>query len=186
MKFAAFYRNVNLGRPNCPSKAQLEQAFLDAGATESASFLVNGTLVYAVPRAAQAGSVLKAATALLQQRCGLKEPGFIRRVDELAALVAQQPFAGMVDDSVYEYAVSFLPAKAPPLPPLPLVSRRGDVRVFSATASGEVFSLCYKIGSSPGSPNALLEKTLAVPATTRAWNTIVRLVAKHGVAADKR
>jgi uncharacterized protein (DUF1697 family) len=185
VKFAAFYRNVNLGRPNCPSKAQLEQAFLDAGATEASSFLVNGTLVYAVPRATQAGTVLKVATALLQQRCGLKEPGFVRRVDDLAALVARDPFAGVADDAVYEYAVSFLPAKAP-LPPLPLTSRRGDVRVLSATAEGEVFSLCYKIGSSPGSPNALLEKTLAVPATTRAWNTIVRLVAKHGVAADKR
>lgn len=186
MKFAAFYRNVNLGRPNCPSKVQLEQAFLDAGATEASSFLVNGTLVYAVPRASQAGPVLKAATALLQQRCGLKEPGFVRRVDDLAALVAQDPFAGRVDETVYEYAVSFLPPKAPALPPLPLASRRGDVQVFSTTAGGEVFSLCYKIGSSPGSPNALLEKTLAVPATTRAWNTIVRLVAKHGPAVDER
>lgn len=186
MKFAAFYRNVNLGRPNCPSKTQLEQAFVDAGATAASSFLVNGTLVYAVPRAAQAGAVLKAATALLQQRCGLKEPGFVRRVDDLAALVGQDPFAGMVDDAVYECAVSFLPVKAPPLPPLPWLSRRGDVRVVGATAGGEVFSLCYRIGSSPGSPNALLEKTLAVPATTRAWNTIVRLVGKHGAAAAGR
>jgi uncharacterized protein (DUF1697 family) len=46
VKYAAFFRNLNLGRKNCPSKAQLEQAFLDAGAREASSFLTNGTLVF--------------------------------------------------------------------------------------------------------------------------------------------
>jgi len=36
------------------------------------------------------------------------------------------------------------------------------------------------IGRSQGSPNAFLEKLLGLPTTTRAWNTVVRLVDKHG------
>lgn len=177
MKFAVFFRNVNLGRANCPSKVQLEQAFLDAGAAEAASFLVNGTLVFSAAANRSAG-VLKAAVQNLQQVCGLKEPAFLRRVDELAALVATDPFAGVDRAQVYETCVTFLSPRSPALPALPLQSRRGDVSVLSCSGS-EAFSLSYKIGNTPGSPNALLEKTLALPATTRAWNTIVRLVAKH-------
>jgi uncharacterized protein (DUF1697 family) len=179
VKFTAFFRNVNLGRPHCPSKAQLEQAFLDAGAASAASFLVNGTLVYAVPRAARAGPVLAAAVARLQQQCGLKEPAYIRRVDHLAALVGADPFAGIDTSDVYECCVSFLAPRAPALPPSPWRSRRGDVDVLHCNGT-EVFSLSRTMGNTPGSPNALLEKTLGLPATTRAWNTIVRLVAKHG------
>ncbi|MCQ4164609.1 DUF1697 domain-containing protein [Tahibacter harae] len=177
MKFAVFFRNVNLGRANCPSKAQLEQAFLDAGAAEAASFLVNGTLVFSAPANRSAG-VLKSAVQQLQQVCGLKEPAFLRRVDELAALVAADPFAGIEREQVYECCITFLSPRSPDLPALPLHSRRGDVAVLSCNGR-EAFSLSYKIGNTPGSPNALLEKTLALPATTRAWNTIVRLVARH-------
>lgn len=36
-------------------------------------------------------------------------------------------------------------------------------------------NVCRKFGASPGSPNAWLEHTLGVSATTRAWTTIVRI-----------
>jgi uncharacterized protein (DUF1697 family) len=178
MKFAAFFRNLNLGRANCPDRAQFEQAFLDAGADSAASFLVNGTLVYTAPGVARAKAILKAAAADLQAGCGLAEPGYIRRVDHLAGLVAAEPFAGIDRGSVYECCISFLAPRAPALPPLPLQSRRGDIEILQCNG-GEVFSLSRKIGNTPGSPNAWLEKTMGLPATTRAWNTIVRLVDKH-------
>ena len=50
MHYAAFLRNVNLGRPNSPTRAQFEAAFLASGAASAASFLVNGTLVFTLAR----------------------------------------------------------------------------------------------------------------------------------------
>jgi uncharacterized protein (DUF1697 family) len=177
MKFAAFFRNVNLGRANCPSRTQLERAFLDAGAADAASFLVNGTLVFSAP-AARGERVLRNAVAQLEQVCGLKEPAFLRRVDHLATLVASEPFAAVDRAAVYECCVTFLVPRALALPALPLHSRRGDVELLART-EGEIFSVSRKLGNTPGSPNALLEKITAASATTRAWNTIVRLVARH-------
>lgn len=177
MRFAVFLRNVNLGRPRSPSKLQFEQAFLDAGAMQAASFLVNGTLVFDAP-ATRGKAVVRAATARLHEVCGLVEPAFLRRVDELAALVASDPFAAVDRAAVYECCVTFTATDAPDLPPLPLSSRRGDVRLLAASG-GNVLSVCYKLGNTPGSPNAFIEKTLGANASTRAWNTIVRLVAKH-------
>ncbi|RZL85585.1 MAG: DUF1697 domain-containing protein [Variovorax sp.] len=178
MKHAVFFRNLNLGRPRCPTKAQFEAAFMAAGAESASSFLTNGTLVFEVRTKTQARRVLARASEALADECGLREPAFLRSMDHLAELVALDPFARVDRGSVYEVCATFLGPKRMALPALPLVSKRQDVEVLHAT-EGEAFSLCRKIGNTPGSPNALLEKVLGAPATTRAWNTVVRLVEKH-------
>lgn len=168
MKYAAFFRNVNLGRPNCPTKAELEQAFAAAGASSPSSFLTNGTIVF----------VLAAACRDLQAGCGLREPAYVRRVDYLAELVALDPFAAVDRGSVYGCCATFLDADSMPHPALPLESKRLDVRVLRFTG-GEALSVSLKVGNTAGSPNAFLEKLLGKPATTRSWNTVVRLVQRH-------
>ncbi|VTU24870.1 hypothetical protein H4CHR_01480 [Variovorax sp. PBS-H4] len=179
MKYAVFFRNLNLGRPRCPTRAQFEAAFLGAGAESAVSFLTNGTLVFEARNKTLARKVLAQASQTMAAECGLREPGFLRRVHHLGHLVALDPFSGVERESVYEVCVTFLDAKHPALPALPLVSKREDVELLSAT-EGEVFSVCRAVGNTPGSPNAFLEKLLGTPASTRAWNTVVRLVQKLG------
>ena len=182
MKFVAFFRNVNLGRLHSPNKAQLEAAFLQAGAASAASFLVNGTLVFDTTGGrARARRLLADAHQLLVQQCGLKEPAFLRSVKELAQHVASDPFAQVKPGSVYACCISFLPDGCTVPAEVPRTSSRKDVSLLQV-AGADVFSLSYKPGNSPGSPNAYLEKQLGHPASTRVWNTVVRLVAKHGQA----
>lgn len=176
MKFAVFLRNVNLGRPFCPTRVQFEQAFVAAGADEAASFLVNGTLVFTAP-ARRANTIVRTAVAALARDCGLREPAFLRRVDALAALVADDPFAAIDRSGVHDCCLTLLSPRAV-LPPLPLQTARGDASVF-ARRDDDAFGVCRQLGSSPGSPNPLVEKASGAPATTRSWNTIVRLVARH-------
>ena len=178
MKYAAFFRNVNLGRPNCPTKAQLEEAFAAAGAEAPASFQTNGTLVFSLKGRVSARRVLAAACKTLQAECGLTEPAYVRTMDHLAELVAQDPFAAVEPGTVYECCVSFLPSEGIALPAAPVESRRGDVQVLRFTG-GEALSVSRKFGNSPGSPNALLERVLGAPVTTRNWNTVMRLVHKN-------
>lgn len=178
MKYAAFFRNVNLGRPNCPTKAQLEAAFIAAGAGTAASFLTNGTIVFSVKSIAVARKVVAAACKALQAECGLREPAYVRSVDYLAELVALDPFAFVDRRDVYQCCASFLQSNKVALPAVPLASARRDVEILRFT-DAEALSVSRQIGKSPGSPNAFLERLLATPVTTRNWNTIVRLVAKH-------
>lgn len=179
MNYAVFFRNLNLGRPNCPSKAQLERAFLAAGASAAASFQVNGTLAFSAAPGTPPHRLLALACQHLRAECGLREPAFLRRLDDLAGLVALAPFAAVDRSTVYECCVTFLHPDSPALPPAPWQSRRGDVEVLRFT-DAEAFSLSRKLGSSPGSPNAALEKLLGQPGTTRSWNTLLRLLDKHG------
>ena len=178
MKYAAFFRNLNLGRPNRPTRVQFEEAFAQAGAESATSFLTNGTMVFTVGPGARARKVLAGACQSLRAGCGLREPAFIRSVDYLAELVAQDPFAGVDPGSVHVRCVSLLHPDSAALPELPLESMRGDVRILQCTGT-EALSVSLKIGNTPGSPNAYLEKLLDMPATTRSWNTVVRLVRRY-------
>jgi len=179
MKHAAFFRNLNLGRTNCPTRAQFETAFLSAGAETASSFLTNGTLVFSAKSNAKAGKVLTLACQAMLAECGLKEPAYVRQVDYLAELVASHPFKSVKPGSVYACCVSFLPAKYTAPAKWPRSSARGDVEILGIIDT-EVFSVSRLLGKSPGSPNAFLEKLLGSPVTTRNWNTVVRLVGKHG------
>lgn len=179
MKFAVFFRNLNLGRANCPDRTQFEAAFMAAGAVSASSFLTNGTLVFEAGSVSRADKILGAVCKTLQAECGLKEPAFLRELDYLAGLPALDAFAGIDRDSVYEFCISFLSPAPAALPPAPLSSARGNVKILRFTEA-EAFSLSFKPGKSPGSPNAFLEKQLGRPATTRSWNTVLRLLQKFG------
>lgn len=178
MRYAAFFRNLNLGRASCPTRLQFEQAFLEAGAHEAASFLTNGTLVFAAGTRASPERLMQRAGSLLKASCGLTEPGFVRPLPYLASLLATEPFAAVDRSTVYECCVSFLHPDVQLPYAVPLRSGREDVEVLRFT-QGEALSLSRKIGKSPGSPNAFLEKLLGLPATTRSWNTLTRLVGKY-------
>jgi len=176
-RYAAFLRNVNLGRPGSPTRAQFEEAFLAAGATSAASFLVNGTLVFGVAPGARPRALASRAGAHLRARCGLREPMFVRAVSELAALVASDPFAGHRAEGRDALCITFLGAPRQPLPALPLVTPRGDLELLRSDDT-HVLSISRWVGKSGGSPNAWLERHLGEAATTRNWRTVVRLVEK--------
>jgi uncharacterized protein (DUF1697 family) len=176
-RYAAFFRNINLGRPSSPSRAQLEAAFLACGAASASSFQVNGTLVFTVPPGVRPRGVAARACVAMRTSCGLREPVFVRRVDELAALVASDPFAGVVAEGRDACCITFIDAPHVEPPALPFVTARRDVELLAASGA-EVLSVSRWFGKSGGSPNALLERLLGVPATTRNWRTLVRLVEK--------
>ena len=178
MRYAAFLRNVNLGRPGSPTRAQLESAFLEAGAASAVSFQVNGTLVFAPARGSRPRALAARACELMRASCGMREPVFVRSVAELQALVDGDPFAGQVAEGRDACCISFLGAPRKPLPTLPLASPRGDLALLRSDDT-HVLSISRWVGKSGGSPNAWLERQLGEPATTRNWRTVVRLVEKY-------
>lgn len=182
MKFAAFFRNLNLGRPPAPTRTVLEGAFMEAGAVNPCSFLTNGTVVFETSTPARAARILKAVQATLR-RDGFDEPAALRDVAHLAALVASDPLAGVALDDVAATCATFVIGAPAPGVSLPPTNPKGDVRVVS-WHDGMLLSLSYQRGSTAGNPNAFVERTLDVPATTRVWNTVVRLVRKHAATPD--
>lgn len=77
VKFAVFFRNLNLGRPPAPTRAALEAAFAAAGAAHPCPFLTNSTVVFEAGTPAGAARILEAAQAALR-RAGFGEPAALR------------------------------------------------------------------------------------------------------------
>ena len=177
-RYAAFLRNVNLGRPNSPTRAQLEDAFLAAGAASAESFQVNGTLVFTLAPGTRPRALAARACEALAASCDMREPVFVRSVDELRALAASDPFARHVAEGRDACCITFLGAPRRPLPALPIVSPRGDLELLRSDDT-HVLSVSRWVGKSGGSPNAWLERHFGEPATTRNWRTVVRLVEKY-------
>ena len=183
MRFAAFFRNLNLGRPRCPTREQLESAFLEAGASAAASFLTNGTIAFEATGSRAASKIAARACASMASACGLEEPAFLREMAYLQELVAARSVRGSRSQRRVRL-LRHLSAQGCDRPDagLPRESPRGDVAIVRLTGA-EALCIARQQGKSPGSPNAFLEKALGLPATTRAWNTVVRLVDKHASRA---
>lgn len=178
MLFVAFLRNVNLGQLKSPTRAQLESAFLRAGASTAESFLSNGTLVYSVARARLAQSTANHAGENLSRLCSMNEPTFTYSFRQLARFVADNPFVAFDNVLIAECAVSFFAPMAIQLPSVPLESARKDCLVFRLE-SDIAFSITRDIQGKTGYPTPVLEKALKRPVTTRSWTTILRLIKKH-------
>lgn len=178
MRFAAFFRNLNLGRAGSPTRSQFVEALEAAGARKVVSVLSHGNAAFDAADAPRAGALAQAACARLRGACGWSGTVHVRSVDYLARLIDAAPFAGSPVDGVHERCVTFLPAGAT-LPALPLASARNDLAVCHASA-GEAFSITRLVNGRPGNVNGLLERLLCTPLTTRNWNTVVRVVERHG------
>lgn len=179
MKFAAFFRNTNLGRAGSPTRAQLEQAFAAAGAVSPTSFQVNGTLVFEARSLAAARLVLHEAAGTLALDAGLREPACVRALSALGRLPWDAVFAGVNAAEVHELTVSFACADLPAPLPVPQASERQDAIVLWQQG-GDALSITRQVMSGPGSPNRLLERLTGVPFTSRSQGTVQRLLAKYG------
>ncbi|NUM47289.1 MAG: DUF1697 domain-containing protein [Anaerolineales bacterium] len=174
--FVAFFRNVNLGHPKSPTRAQLEAAFTGAGAAFAQSFQTNGTVIFSGDTEQAARDTVARACDTLREECGMMEPAFIASLPHLIECVDTDPFANLPPEGMP--LASFLAPDG--LASLSVAQRspRGDVEIVRVT-SQVVLSVSRKVMSSPGDPTPFLEKLLNGPATTRSWGTIQRLVRKY-------
>ena len=175
MRFATFYRNVNVGRPGSPSTAALVAAFEGAGAGEVATFLTHGNVVFSAPDSDAADRVVVQATETLRRECALHQPAFTRSVRALGVLARAEPFEGAPTRDVYQQVVTFLSTGAGAGLALPLATPRLDVEVVRVVRD-TAFSVTRKVAGTAGPANAFLERASRAPATTRQWSTVIRLL----------
>jgi uncharacterized protein (DUF1697 family) len=169
MAHVVFLRGVNVGsaRRFQPSALARELAHLGAANLGAAgTFVIRKHLSEAALRSEFAGR-LPFTTDLMICRSG-----------ELEKLAATDPFPtrGLPPD--LRRFVSVLAKKLRRLPPLPFSSPAGEnwqVRVVGVSGN-LAWGFWRRVGSrSFVDPNGVIEKYLGVRATTRNWNTVVRL-----------
>jgi hypothetical protein len=178
MRFVAFFRNVNLGQGINPTRPQLEAAFAEAGAPNASSFQTAGTVVFSAADEPAAEAAVAGARERLLALRGLREPAYVAPLAHLVELIRSNPFAGYDLAVAFDAGVTLMPRDALARLSLPLASPRGGFEVvcltpYLAPTVGPRTSVARE------NPTPFFEKLRGVPATTRGWGTIVRLVKKH-------
>jgi uncharacterized protein (DUF1697 family) len=100
----------------------------------------------------------------------------LRTVREVEHLVDASPFTQRAVKPGIKLYVVFLSGRAHTRPAFPLVCLKEALEVVAMT-DREVFVISYpKKNGFFGFPNNFIEKALGVPATSRNWSTVTKLV----------
>jgi uncharacterized protein (DUF1697 family) len=172
-RYVALLRGINVGGKNSMKMADLRSLFEAAGHRAVSTYLQSGNVVF---RAGGESSVDALATDLEQKiahQLGIEIHILLRTGPELADVVANVPILTAANDPRHLH-VTFL--KDEPDPDV--------VRELAVPSAGddeyhligrEVYLHCPGGYGRTKLNNALWERRLAVPATTRNWNTVTQL-----------
>ncbi len=169
----AFVRAVMIGREGL-HRGVLLDIVEGAGGRDAASYISTGNVSFVAEESA-IEAITERIESAIAAVVGRPTPLFVRRLDVLAAIVEQRPFAEapFVDPS--DRIVTLFRTRVPDALRLPIVSKRGDFNVFAA-GSAEVFSVTRAVGGRTQAPGGVIERMAGEPVTSRAWATIERIV----------
>jgi len=175
-RYAAFLRAVNVGGKNPVPMAALSERIAALGFGEVRTFLQSGNVVFSAPPRTATAAVERKLAAMLEAWLGFEVTVMVRSLAALEAQVARAPFEGQRVDAETKLYVAFLAAEPAEALALPCVVAKEGLEVF-AREGADLFILSRRVGTRYGFPNAWVEKELGVPATSRNWNTVEKIVA---------
>jgi uncharacterized protein (DUF1697 family) len=171
-RYVAFLRAVNVGGRTV-RMSELVQRLGALGLSEVTTFIASGNVCFGAegdPR-----ELSRRIEAELLAWLGYPVATMVRTWEELEALVASNPFKGVARAPDAKLYVAFLWETPARRAKLPVVSAKDGMTLFRV-AGREAFLVAERLASGAfGVPNLNIEKLLGVPATTRNWNTVLRL-----------
>ncbi len=135
--YVAFLRGINVGG-HTVKMAELKKAFEALGFRNVRTILASGNVVFDAAGPEKKALARKIEEAL-EKRWGFAIPVVLRAADELRALVAGDPFKGIVVTPETRLYITFLAEKKDSSLKLPYSSPEKDVRIFRVS-SGELAS----------------------------------------------
>ncbi|MFN0147180.1 MAG: DUF1697 domain-containing protein [Dehalococcoidia bacterium] len=174
--YAAFLRGINVGGNNIIAMADLRAMCADIGFTKVKTILASGNVVFTASGGTAATVGAKLA-AKLHDATGRDISVIIRTVDQIRAMLAAAPFAGIVVTPDTRLYVTLLPAPSASKLKLPYTSPDGGFRILRV-AGADVFSV-LTVSPDHRTVDAMqiLEKEFGKSITTRNWNTIAKIAA---------
>jgi uncharacterized protein (DUF1697 family) len=169
----ALLRGINLARNRRVSMGELRELLTQAGYEDVRTHLQSGNVLLSSEAAPE--RVARALEKHIADGLGLNIDVVVRTRDELAGIVARDPFGDEVTDP-RRYQVSFLSAK--PAASVVRELEAADIAPERVAVSGrEIYA--WHANGIQRSPLAklLTEKRLGVAATARNWNTVTKLLA---------
>ena len=178
-QYVAFMRAINVAGHASVRMTDLRAVFTAAGCRSVATFIQSGNVLFDAP-GRSVPVILRALRGRLRELLGDEPDVLLRTADEIDALVASAPFRGHRAGATSKHYVVFL-SQAPQHPPrLPIVAPKEALEVVGLVDRDLFVISRRRKNGAFGFPNAFIEKTLGVSATTRNWTTVTKIAALVG------
>lgn len=183
IKYVAFLRGINVGGKKLIKMDELRRVVESTGGLKKVrTFIASGNVLFETSQTNRDALTKKIEKKLLAA-FGHDVPVVLQTIDELKDLLKTGPFKKTKPGADAMLCVTLLAADPKAGPKLPFQSEKENLEVL-AIKNRAAFILCRrKKNGSFAFPNNFFEKEFGVVATTRQWNTIVRVVDFAGVDA---
>ena len=173
-RYVALLRGINVGGHKLIKMEALAKVFVSTRVQNVRSFAASGNVVFD-SHEEDAAALAKKFERRLHQAFGHHITVIVLPVQKLASLTKRNPFKRVVDDKDVMLCAVFFAAEPPKLK-LPIKSVTDNLEVFKVR-DRVAFVVCRrKKNGWFGFPNNFVEKQFGVPATTRQWRTIEKIV----------
>ncbi|MFB7663397.1 DUF1697 domain-containing protein [Kitasatospora sp. NPDC056138] len=172
--YIAFLRAINVGGRTVTME-RLRGHFTELGLREVRSYIQSGNVFFSTEEGDRA-----ALTARIEQHLaaalGYQVPVMLRTVDEVAELVAADPFAGVEVTPELRLCVVFLSEPLPEEFVLPLRDPKGDWEIVGAVPGAAFVVMHLRKGRLGGNPATAFPKSYRGQGTSRFFHTTVKIL----------
>ena len=174
--YVAFVRAINVGGHASVRMTDLKDAFTAAGCKGVRTYIQSGNVIFESADA-RSPAVFRNVRKKLHGLAGDGSAVVFRSVRELERSVAKHPFADLTADPAVKLYVTFLSEKPRCTPAFPFASSKEALEAV-AIRNLDVFVVSRRKKTNfYGFPNNFIEKELGVPATSRNWSTLTKIIA---------
>ena len=174
IKYVAFLRGINVGGHKLIKMEELSRIFTSLGCKNVKTYIQSGNVIFETS-ASDSKALTKKIEKELLDIFGYEATVFLRTMAEVEDMLDQNPFKKFKSSAKVKMYVTFLSRIPDKKPKLPLVSAKDGLEIFSIK-NCEAFLLSQMVKGRFGFPNNFIEKEVGVPATTRNWNTVNKII----------
>ena len=174
-RYIALLRGINVGGNKLMKMETLVKVFVSAGLQNVRTFIASGNVIFDSSETDVSALARKIERRLLKA-FGDEITVVVLTFQALASIVKRNPFRQIHSEKNVMLCAVFFAAEPPKLK-LPIKSTSENLEVF-ALRNNAAFVVCRrKKNGWFGFPNNFVEKQFGVPATTRQWRTLEKIVA---------
>ncbi len=177
MKYIVLLRGINVGGHRKIPMAQLRELLQSLGHGNVTTYIQSGNAIMSSDRT-DVGALVGEIESAIERDFGFEVSVLLRTPEELAAVLANNPFLGVAASETELYA-AFLSRQPEPDRVSAIDATQFEPDQFAL--GDRVVYLRYSNGAGRAKlTHDILERRLAVRATARNWNTVNKLLALSG------
>ncbi|MFG2694140.1 DUF1697 domain-containing protein [Kitasatospora sp. NPDC048407] len=173
--YIAFLRAINVGGRTVKMD-RLRELFAALGLEGVRTYIQSGNVFFRSAETDRAALTAR-IEAGLAEGLGYPVPVMLRTVEEVEAVVALDPFAGVEVTGDDRLCVLFLSEPLPPELVLPVASPKGDWEMIGASAGAAFVVMHLRGGRMTGNPATAFPKSYQGQATSRFFHTTAKIAA---------